>query len=328
MKFILCTGDSHTEGQYADGTDGWLGENFQYKIKGKGFGRTFFESGTYVNLVRDFVVENTNSQVENVELPEKCDEYARFQKIQNQMTVPIDCDCVILRVAEKNQEAQLGIYLDEKKVRTKMLQAETTRFGDWSICIMMIPTKGAKEITLKAECGEVFIDSFEKWSGDYAVVNCGVGSCMAGRYKDECLPALLSEFPDIIFVAELHTINNWIWGDTKDTYRKDLSEMLDIMIKNSTDTLAVTVTPILHVEPVRGVDADDFYEKFVDIAYEVIKEKNIPVIDAHKEFSEKIKGKTPEELVGTLYGDRMHPRQPGYDLYAKLIIEKLRSILK
>jgi len=325
MKFILCTGDSHTCGQYADGEESWLTESLGYNILGKGFGRVSFWGRDYVNLVRNYVVDHTNSKVENMDITSWGKEFARFRKIEKPITIYGGCDALLLRVAEKTAEATLGIYLDGELYRTKKLYAEVTRYGLWSIGYVMIPCTGVKEIKLVAEKGYVYIDSCERWSGDYAVVNCGVGSCTTERYKNECLPDLIAEFPEKIFLAEVHTINDWVKNNTIEAYSQALSEMLEIMKKNSELTMAITVSPILREEPVPY--ATDFYEKFVDEAYRVIQNAEVPMIDAHKAFSERIAGYTAEELIGTFYGDDLHPRQPGYTLYAEVIIEKLRSVL-
>ena len=325
MKFILCTGDSHTCGQYSYGAADWTGESLGYNIWGKGFIRTNFDSRNYVNIVRNYVTDHTNSEVENMDISGWGLEVAHFRRIDNPVRIQGGCDALLLRVAEKTAEAKLGIYLDGKHYRTKTLHAEVTRYGNWSFAYVMIPCTGVEEITLKAEEGYVYIDSCERWSGDYAVVNCGVGSCTMERYKNECLPDLLEEFPDRIFLAEVHTINDWVKNNTIEAYGKSLEEALEIMKANSEITMAITVTPILREEPVPY--AQDFYEKFVDEAYRVIEKSGVPMIDAHAAFAEKIKGKSVDELIGTLYGDDLHPRQPGYTLYAELIIEKLKGVL-
>ncbi|MBR6729354.1 MAG: SGNH/GDSL hydrolase family protein [Clostridia bacterium] len=325
MKFILCTGDSHTCGQYADGSGSWMTESLGYNILGKGFGPVNFWGRDYVNLIKNYVTDHTNSRVENMDITSWGNEFARFRKIERPITIPGGCDALLLRVAEKTAEATLGIYLDGELYRTKKLHAEVTRYGLWSIGFVMIPCTGVKEITLKAESGYVYINSCERWSGEYAVVNCGVGSCTVGRYKNECLPDLLEEFPERIFLAEVHTINDWVKNNTIEAYSRALSEMLEIMKKNAELTMAITVSPILREEPVPY--ATDFYEKFVDAAYEVIEKAGVPMIDAHKAFAEKIAGKSAEELIGTVYGDDLHPRQPGYTLYAEKIIEKLKGVL-
>lgn len=327
MKFILCTGDSHTCGQYAAGLGGssWVTESLGYNILGKGFGGVNFWARDYVNQIKNYVTDHTASDVENMDITSWGDEVARFRKIERPVKIYGGCDALLLRVAERQREAKLGIYLDGKHYRTKTLYAQVPRYGMWSYAFVMIPCTGVEEITLVPESGTVFINSCERWTGEYGVVNCGVGSCTTERYKNECLPDLLEEFPDRIFLAEVHTVNDWVKNNTIEAYGKSLAEMLKIMKENSELTMALTVCPILREEPVPY--ATDFYEKFVDEAYRVIEEAGVPMIDAHKAFKERIKGKTPEELIGTLYGDDLHPRQPGYTLYAEVIIETLKGVL-
>lgn len=325
MKFILCTGDSHTCGQYAEGRSDWLTESLGYNILGKGFGSSNPCARDYVNLVKNYVIDHTNSKVEYMDITSWGKEYAHFRKIERPITIEGGCDALFLRVAEKTNEATLGIYLDGELYRTKKLYAEVTRYGLWSFGFVMIPCTGVKEIKLVAESGYVYIDSCERWSGDYAVVNCGVGSCTAERYKNECLPDLIEEFPEKIFLAEVHTVNEWVKNHTVEEYRQSLSEMLHIMKENSSLTMAITVSPILREEP--APNTQDFYEKFVDASYEVIEKAGVPLIDVHKAFVEKISGYTKEELLGTVYGDEQHPRQPGYTLYAEVIIEQLKGVL-
>jgi len=326
MKFILCTGDSHTCGQYAYGADDWTGESLGYNINGKGFIRTNFDARDYVNIVRNYITDHTNSEVEKIDIRSWGKEVAGFHLMERPVRILGGCDVLLLKVAERKKEAQLGIYLDGNLHRIKKLYAEETRYGQWSFAFVVIPCSGIKEITLVTEKGYVYVDSCERWSGEYAVVNCGVGSCTVERYQKECLPELLAEFPEKIFLAEVHTINDWVRNHTIEAYGKALREMLEIMKQNAELTMAITVAPILREEPVPY--AQDFYEKFVEEAYRVIEEVDIPMIDAHKAFAEKIKGKTAEQLIGTLYGDDLHPRQPGYTLYAELIIEKLKGMIK
>ncbi len=325
MKFILCTGDSHTCGQYAYGALDWAGESLGYNIDGKGFIRTNFDARDYVSIVRNYITDHTNSEVERMNIESWGREIAGFHLLERPVTIHGGCDALLLKVAERKKEAELGIYLDGKLWRTKKLYAEETRYGQWSFAFVAIPCEGVKEITLKSEKGYVYIDSCERWSGDYVVVNCGVGSCTAERYKNDCLPDLIEEFPEKIFLSEVHTINDWVKNNTIENYGKSLYEMLEIMKNNSSLTMAISVSPILRSEPVPY--AQDFYEKFVDEAYRVIEKAGVPLIDAHKAFAEKIQGKTADELIGTLYGDDLHPRQPGYTLYAELIIEKLKGVL-
>ncbi|MBR2500682.1 MAG: hypothetical protein IKB60_06370 [Clostridia bacterium] len=326
MKFILCTGDSHTYGQYADGEPAWVTEAFGYNPKGKGFSKVNPCGKDYVNLVKDYVTNSTNSKVEYMDISSWGKDIAHFRKIEKPITIEGGCDALLLRIAEKKEKAAISVYLDGKLYKTKKLCAETTRFGLWSIAFLMIPCTGVKEIKLVPE-GRVYIDSCERWSGEYAVVNCGVGYCTAERYKNECLPALLEEFPNRIFLAEVHTINEWVANITVEAYTKSLTELLGIMKENSELTMAITVSPILWDEPIEDTQTQDFYERFVDASYEVIKELDVPLIDAHKAFAEKIKGVSVEKLLGTVYGDKIHPKQPGYTLYAETIIEKLKGVL-
>lgn len=330
MKFILCTGDSHTVGQYSDGYDvsSWRPRSLGYNSNGKGFNNVNPKGRDYVNLVKHYVLDHTNSKVEYVDITSWGKDFAHFRKLERPVTIDGGCDSIILRLAEKKEKATIGVYLDGKLFRTKELYAEETKFGLWSITYMMIPCAGAKEITLKAEEGSVFVDICERWTGDYAVVNGGVGSCASFTYKDELLPVLLEEFPDRIFVAEVHTINDWAQCRTVEQYRESLTELLQTMKDNSDMVFPVTVSPILWEEPMPEPWVKvDFYENYVTASYEVIKKLNLPIIDAHKAFLEKMEGKTVDELIGTLYGDKLHPAQPGYTLYAELIIEKLKDIL-
>ena len=326
MKVILCTGDSHTCGQYSEGQSSWDYESLGYNILGKGFTRSAaFDGKCYVNQIRNFITEYTDSAVENMDISGWGTEIARMCKVKNPLTIAGGCDMLLLKIGEKQRENAVSVYLDGEFYRRKVLCAPVTRYGIWSFTYMAIPCTGKQKIELVPENGPVHIDSCERWSGEYMVVNCGVGSCTMERYLQECIPDLIDEFQPYAFLAEVHTVNDWVKGNTVEAYGSALADALKVMTENAELTVAITVPAVLREEPLPYTK--DFYRNFVAESYRVIKQAGVPMADVHRAFRERAGDRSAEELLCSLYGDDLHPAQEGNDLYAEVIIESLKRYL-
>ena len=73
MKVILCTGDSHTQGQgqdtFSDPLNGeWPVKSYNL-MSGSGLGfKRLLDTNSYVNLVRKYIEEKTGSKEEQVKV--------------------------------------------------------------------------------------------------------------------------------------------------------------------------------------------------------------------------------------------------------------------
>lgn len=326
MKVILCTGDSHTCGQWAEGFGIDDDVELGYNVAGKGFGRNAsFESTCYVNLIRDFIVENTHSRVENVDISIFGRECARSRFISTPVALQCNCDLMLFKVAERKEPAAFDIYLDGEICRNVTLCAEITRYGDWSFRYIPVFCGGKNKIEIVPVQGEIYITSLERWTGEYAVVNCGVGSCDTTRYIKEYMPELIEEFSPYAFLAEAHTINDWLSGKTVEEYGNELSVLLKLMKSNSHITVMTTVSPVLGEQCKEQTAAP--YEEFVKESERIICDEDVIFADGHNAIKEKCEGLSEEELRCTLFSDNWHVNQAGHDIYAKVFIEKLKEVL-
>ena len=330
MKIILCTGDSHTCGEKAEGFFCFPEELAAYNVRGKGVGNNMrFDGKAYVNLVRDFITENTDSTVENVDLSSLGEAFCDRRKINGSFSLNCNCDMLLLKVAEKKEYAAMNIYLDGELERRIILKADITRYGDWSYRYIGVKCSGKKTVRIESVCGEVYIISAERWSGEYAVINCGVGSCDTTRYIREYMPYWIEEFSPYMYIGEAHTINDWLKGKTPQKYGEDLTALVKIMKCTANKVIMTTVSPVLE-----GMwESDDYpgpvaeYEDLVKESYSVIEREGVILADGHKIIKEACGDMSEEELYKELYNDRWHVNTQGHRLYAAVICQELKKLL-
>lgn len=328
IKTIVFTGDSHTCGQ---GASGFEDVPFTtYDKKGKGVTKyASFDCPCYVNLVRDFITENTNSKTFEMS-GRKLSKMSGFPltkasvKLEGELKLPVYADLGLIIFAEKTTPAYADIFLDGKLYKRERLYAEITRHDDWSFRFVPVYTGGAREISVLPVEGEVFINSMEFCSGEYAVINSGIGSCTTKRYLEECFDYSVAAFNPDIIIAEAHTINDWI-HHTSAEYKDNLERLLDAFIKTGGTVIMTTVSPILG-EQKRTENSDD-YQKYIDISIETAMSKGIIVADTNKVMSEKLQGLSEEEKFSLMYSDKWHVNDLGHKIYADAIISELKKIL-
>ncbi len=326
MKVILCTGDSHTEGQGGTGHLGGKAGALGYNHLGKGFPPENAPYSTcYVGLLEDYVAENTASEVKHLDVSKAGKALACFHRL-TEFTLSVEGgDLLVLRISECREKSVLCVYVDGTLTREITLQADTTRFGDYSIKLVAVPCKDAKQVRLVCKEGETYINSAVLWSGEYALVNCGVGACNCVRYYNEYIDELIEEFDPYMFIAESHTINDWLATKTPEAYGKDLEKLINKMKENSKCVIATTVSPIMGSQ--ENATSVDFYENFVAESKKVLERTGVIAVDSHDEMENRIKGLSEHEAHSLMYSDDWHVNDVGHKIYAEKIIEKLKDIL-
>ncbi len=330
MKIIVCSGDSHTCGQGASGFFEEDSSRAPYNIDGKGFGRySHFTCDSYVEQVRRFVNGYTGSQSTEVEYDSIAEWYGystefRCAIIDKPLKIRNSADFVMLLFAEQTTAAEISIYLDGKFFKTESLYAERTRFGDYSFRFIPIHCSGVKNIEIVPTFGKVLLSRIEYHNGEYAVVNSGIGSCTTVRFMNDFFDYCVDVFKPAIILAEAHTINDWITGCTPTEYEENLIKLLDKMKALTDNTFLITVSPILGPQKINGSTE---YTEYISASKTAAKKSGVSLVDANKVFSDMMSNMTPDEQFETLFSDRWHVNTLGHKIYAKCIIEKLKSIL-
>ncbi|MBR5247859.1 MAG: hypothetical protein IKV27_02760 [Lachnospiraceae bacterium] len=328
MKILLCTGDSHTQGQ---GQDTFFDPFPEKPIKsydlvnGTGLGfRRLYDSNCYVNLIRHYLYEKTGSMEEEVQV-------GFLEELKGE--VIFDCegsDMFVFTFAEGKEETFVNVYTDGEFYRRIRFFTPCPRWDDWSARDLKIMCSGKKEIKFVLESGRVRFVSGRKYTGTHAVINCGIGSCNCKSFTDWTLSQLIEDFEPYMFIAEAHTINDWISGKTVEEYKEHLGTMLDIMTKNSQHTVLMTVSPVLGPQKRSGFEAyntADYYDNYVNASREAAMDRNIPIVDANEEFKKRLKGLPEEEMHKEMYKDVWHVNSKGHKIYAEEIIKEVEALL-
>lgn len=330
MKIIVCSGDSHTCGQGAVGFFEDDSARAVYHVDGKGFGRySRFSCESYVEQVRRFVNGYTGSQSTEVEYDSIAKWYGYDTEfgcavLDKPLKMRNAADLILLLFAEQTTAAEVSINLDGKLYKTETLYAEKTRFGDYSFRFIPVHCSGVKEIEIVPTRGKVLLSRVEYHSGEYAVVNAGVGSCTTVRFINDFFDYCIDAFKPEIILAEAHTINDWITGCTPDEYELNLRKLLSRMKAVTDKTMMITVAPILDPQTING-SAE--YIEYIKASKRAAEKENVEIVDAHKAFSDMMAEMTPDQQFKELFSDRWHVNTYGHTIYADQIINKLRGIL-
>lgn len=334
MKIILCTGDSHTCGQGADNIISATkvkNPNDRYDTSGKGLGGGACDLVTpgYVNLVRRFVVENTDSRHALEDMHALSAKYGcplgeEGVILDNALVIENNWDLLLLCVGETEAAAQLDIYLDGKLYKTETLHTPVPRYNDWSFRNVPIWCEGAKEVKIVPASGKPCIHHIQYAAGEYAVVNSGIGSCTSKRYFEECFDYCVTDFKPDIIVAEGHSINDWIKYATAQEHYDALKVMMERFLAMGAKVLFTTVSPI---ESKQENAAGNLYQGFIDASRRAAQDLNIPIADAHEHFTQALAPIPKEERSAYMYVDKWHVNARGHKIYAESIWEKLKDML-
>ena len=329
MKVLLCTGDSHTQGQgqdtFSDPLNGeWPVKSYDL-VNGTGLGfKRLFDTNSYVNLIRHYLHEKTGSCEEQVKVD-------FLNEIRDEIRFDCeDSDMFVFTIAEESKETYVNIYTDGELYRRVCLFTTSPRWDDWSARDIRVDCRGKREIKLVVESGRLrFVDA-RKYRGTHAVINCGIGSCDCKCFTDLTLSKLIEDMEPYMFIAEAHTINDWLHGKTVDEYKNHLCKMLSIMTEACDHTVLVTVSPIIGDQMRTGYDifnTADYYENFVEGSRDAAWEMNIPVADANAEFKKILSGLTEDEMKKVMFCDDWHVNSKGHKIYAEKIVEKIDVLL-
>ena len=154
MKFIICTGDSHTWGQ---GPAGLLEHFTDPEVQAGELRPSPFAIPFYVNLVRDEVNRRTGSSAYEEE-PRRV--------IEGEYRTGRVCDAArfVFRFDGHNNYKVAAVI--DGVSRSPLVDARTDGNGE---LVITVPEP-------------MHLYRAEYYSGDYAVINAGVGSCTTRRY--------------------------------------------------------------------------------------------------------------------------------------------------
>lgn len=280
MKIIVCTGDSHTWGQGPLGVEAHFTDP---AVCGGDLRPVPFSFPSYVNLLRDEINRSTGSSSFETEpetdLPgeyiinKRADLarfFYRFEGYNN--------------ITAESAFAAGGVTETENAVYC---------FGD--------------TLTIKPKHA-LHLCRAELYSGGYAVINSGVGSCTTTRFIEQFYERYVKRFNPFIIVAEAHTINDWL----NRVALTDVNANLRCILTGCPSAKAVLLT----VSPISGETAlpwnDIDYGEYVIESRRAANEAGAAIADANIN-------------IGTdKFTDMWHVNEEGHRIYFETIMKALR----
>ena len=281
MHFIICTGDSHTWGQ---GPAGLLEHFTDPEVQAGELRPSPFDVPFYVNLVRDEVNRRTGSSV--------CEEEPRTV-IEGEYRTGQVCGAArfVFRFDGHNNY-KVATVIDGVS-RSPLIQARTDETGG---LVITVPEP-------------MHLYRAEYYSGDYAVINAGVGSCTTRRYLEQFYDSYVKLFDPCCIVAEAHSINDWLNHIPPDEVKANLTNILT----GCPDTYPILMT----VQEIEGPTAAPFseidYAEYIRVSRETAEEQGFALVDANR-------------IIGHAhFSDNWHPDEEGHAIYARELMKALES---
>ena len=325
MQIISCTGDSHTWGQGGRDVrrtyEGWG----RYSVVGGEHRMVPFANGAYVNLLAERVNARTGSSRTDYEARVLADAYglvpAENCVIAGGLRLPFDGALLRLQFFLPPWHAPAEIRVDGnvfwegdfyRKDRKNPYNLLTFRLDD-----------GPHVLELSGKAAMLY--RIEIYRGPWAVVNCGVGSCPAGRYLNEYYDAYVAPLSPAVVIAQGHTINDWLTDETPADYEQLLAALLGRMKAGGAETHLLTVEPILGRQLSRSGDA---FADYIAASRRAAAQAGVPILDAHAALSPQLAALPDDEArFSAWYEDNWHPNAAGHALYARVAWEGIQGLM-
>ena len=327
MKVIAFLGDSHTWGQ-------GVGAEYSMKVCGGDLRMLSFENPSYVNLIRMAYALKTDSlaaEYYGKKLFEHCDASEDDMGVLDGSELRIRKRFALCRIfccaSQIDNEVKLSV---DGKENVFTLKAEES-----------VHNKDIKSFVLHVEDGfhtlgiravhRLKIYRIEFYSGEYAIINCGIGSCPVSKYLNVYYDDYIRALHPFGVVFEGCTINNWLTFETKEEYSREISDTIKRMTDDNIRILGHTVFPIGSAENVmdvpwvntEGITVADNYSDYVKVMKDVLVEKQIPCVDCNALMKAMLAEIPEEKRAKFLYHDAWHPNTTGHFIYAKMLMEKM-----
>lgn len=327
MKIIAMLGDSHTWGEGVGADYGLVPPAQCSDLRMLPFG---FPS--YVNLIRDAYSLMTDSHAEEYyaeKLTDLCEIADGQFGIVNKKSLVIEENFLLCRIFLKaqNEKACAKITVDGKLYGDYEIQSGENGMNK---CIRLINVRlreEAHKLKITSESGTgIYVHRIEFYSGEYAVVNCGVGSCTVERYIKEYFDKYIAELNPYAVVFEGCTVNDWLSGKTLAAYSADIELMIQL-VNNCTQKLVMHTT-----FPVTGGiyygDGINSYDEYVDTARRTAQKNGIPVADCYATAQKLILAVPIEKRNSFMHHDKWHPNGTGHYLYATTLLPYIIFVIK
>lgn len=290
MNIIVMTGDSHTWGQGVGGES-----HFNPGVVGGDLRLMPFGYPNYVNLVRKSINSMTGSSCGELE-----GDVRRLKQKAELFRVELHAQA---------SDAMAEIYLDGE-----LCTAAGVPFTRPDNAYKVVPVlcgSGEHEIEIRPLTDNISVYRIEYYSGGYAVVNSGVGSCPVRRYLDEYWNDYVLGYKPYIAVHEGNTINDWLTRETPEQYYELLKEL-------TLKTRESGIISVMHTTaPIGGNQAEPFnareYNEFIEQA------RKLADIDTNALMA----GIPSDEL----FSDNWHVNQLGHRIYAENIVKYLEGLI-
>jgi len=327
IKTILCTGDSHTWGQGIDGVENDLIPS----IMVGDLRLLSFNYGNYVNLLRQMLNKHTNSFAYEINADQLCKE-EEFES-ENGCTVIADKSLVLTLDAELLRIEFLGqilpskaeIWIDGIQTHDVDLQVENST-NAYRIIELFLHEGGIHLLEVKCSSGSVLVYRIEAYGGEYAMINCGIGSCTTSHFTKQFWTNYVINYKPYCIIMEPHTINDWLAGAPPEEYKQSLTTMINSCKMIGAEIILLTVSPIMGSQsyPYNSVD----YSDYIESSREVANETNILIADAHREMVKICLNLSVDQQNVLLFNDPWHVNEKGHQIYAKIAFEKLLKIIQ
>lgn len=323
MKVIAMLGDSHTWGE-------GVGADYAFipSIVCSDLRMLPFEFPSYVNLIRNAFTLKTCSNAKEYyasTLTGMCERAQEQFGIIEQKALVFNENFLLCRLFFKANadKSFVNVSVDGKNVTKYELQSDDDCMNKCIRLINIRPETVAHKLEISSADGRpIYIHRVEFYSGEYAVVNCGVGSCTVERYQREFFNSYVAELQPYAVVFEGCTVNDWLSVKSLEAYDNDLERMIDSIKAINARLIMHTTFPVLGGSYC-GSCADS-YEDYVDTMRKTARKCGIDFADCHSEAMRLI-AEVPENKQSTfMHHDKWHPNGTGHYLYARMILQHMK----
>lgn len=324
-RVISVIGDSHTWGEGVGAEYG-----FRPSVVCADKRMTSFTYPNYVNLLRVALELKTGSHSEEIitdKLASLCGAGEGDFGILNPSTpLVLNKRFSVLRVffCADVKPTKITVLVDKKKAVEEILVTNNPSMSVAVIPLTVRVNDDVHDLCILAD-GMIRIHRIELYSGEYALVNCGIGSCPVGKYVDTFFDRYVTSLAPYAAIFEGCTINDWLSGESTEEYKFQITRAIDRIRSLTPRILAHSVFPIGGSQ-VFGNNPIP-YNDYADAMKQTLTSLNIDFVDSREEFLRELSRLSPEQYNRFLYHDPWHPNGTGHAIYARTVLPELFGML-